>query len=161
MHTVAPSEMAQQRRKKQRKRPTTGGFAAGRAAAPPPNRARRRAMLLEAAAEVTYVQLLQQHQAWLDYAAPAVRGVAADGLPALLAKLDWHGARVRVTRSKSTAYADAHGLVLTETRRMLLLLNETRRAWIPKTGTAVEVTLPDGKVAQCEAAERDYPPPPP
>ena len=123
-----------------------------------PNRTERRALLLEAAAQITYEQLLRQHDAWLAYAEPALLGVvAAEGISEVVSRLDWHGARVRVVRSACTSHADAHGLVLTETRRMLLLLSETRRAWIPKAGTTLELTLPRGEAATCEAA-RAYPP---
>ena len=154
-HTVAPGAELARKRRKTVKRATNGP--------PPPNRARRREMLLEAAAQVTFEQLQKQHSAWLEYAEEELRRVPADRRPTLVSQIDWHGARVRVVRSTSAAHASCHGLVLTETRRMLLLLNETRRAWVPKAGTSIEVTLPTGAgascggVATCEA-ERPYPP---
>lgn len=121
-------------------------------------RAARRQALLEAASQVTYEQLLGQHEAWIVYAreAPAALAAknalpAAGGQSALFARLDWHGARLRVVRSACPSHASAEGLVLAETRRMLLLLNATRRAWVPKAGTLVEITMPSGGVVQCEA----------
>ena len=152
-HTVAPGETL--RRMKKRCQNMTPGTT------PRPNRARRRELLLDAVAKVTHDQLLTQHRAWLDYAQSALHNTAAEDRTAVVARLDWHGARVRVARSKSTAYAKLQGLVLTETRRMLLLLSETRRTWIPKVGTAVEVTLPNGSWSDmCETTERMHAPPP-
>ena len=113
-------------------------------------RAARRKVLLEAASQVTYEQLLRQHEAWKVYTRDALGNKT--GLPdALLARLDWHGARVRVVRCACASHASAEGLILAETRRMLLLLNATRRAWVPKAGTLVEITMPSGGVVQCEA----------
>ena len=146
VRTVAPGEI-----KKRRKQP------AKQAAPPVANRKRRRALLLEAVAQVTYEQLLPQHTAWLAYAEAELRSAPAASEPsAVLAQLDWHGARVRVDQSPSVPEVNTRGLVLSETRRMLLLLNESTRAWVPKTGRTLEITLPDGSTALCEAA-RAYP----
>ena len=144
VRTVAPGEVSSKRRRRPAKQPSP----------PAANRARRRALLLEAVAQVTYEQLLPQHTAWLAYAEAELRAAPAAEPLAVLARLDWHGARVRVAQSASAAHANCHGLVLSETRRMLLLLNDSRRAWVPKAGTTVEITLP-GSTALCEAARPD------
>jgi RNase P/RNase MRP subunit p29 len=71
-------------------------------------------------------------------------------------QLDWHGARLRVVHSRCGSYEHAVGLVLAETKRMLLLLSETKRVWVPKVGSVVELTLPAASPCellsvQCEA----------
>ena len=101
------------------------------------SRAARRKVLIEAVRSVTYEQLLQQHAAWQKYAAHALRA-AKDAVEAsqLMNQLDWHGARIRVVHSRCGSYEHAVGLVLAETKRMLLLLSETKRVWVPKVGSA-------------------------
>ena len=121
------------------------------------NRAARKQALVAATKEVSYAQLLHQHKAWLEYASAALAapGAASDAVNRL-ARIDWHGARLRVVRSACAAYGGAEGLVLAETARMLLLLSEQRRVWIPKVGTLVEIQgldLPPS-VLQIEAANR-------
>ena len=90
-------------------------------------------MLLQAAAQVTYEELLAQHSRWREYATSCLQSVAAERRPGLISVLDWHGARVCVLKSANAVHASACGLVLSETQRMLLLLSETRRAWIRAT----------------------------
>lgn len=146
-HTVAPGDSTKKRRTKRVAARTE----------PLPNRKQRRMLLLSAAKEVTFPQLQKQHAAWMEYAKTELRRVSADRHETLVSHLDWHGASVRVVRSASEAHANCSGLVLTETRRMLLLLSESRRVWVPKAGTSLELCLPDGGTSRCEA-ERPYPP---
>ena len=105
---------------------------------------------------MTYEQLLRHHEVWANYARSTLGSLPGVDEQARVAHLDWHGARVRVDQSPSVPEVNTRGLVLSETRRMLLLLNESTRAWVPKTGRTLEITLPDGSTALCEAA-RAYP----
>ena len=121
------------------------------------SRASRRGVLLAAAREVTYEQLRRQHALWQTYAAETLRGANDAAEAAHLAdQMDWHGARVRVLRSACQAYAHAEGLVLVETQRMLLLLSESKRVWLPKAGLVVELSLPPGlRAGQAVQLEAD------
>ena len=154
--TIAPGELRRPRRS------SAAGTAAGkgkrtRLAGAGMSRAARRNVLIEAVRSVTYEQLLQQHAAWQEYAAHALRAAKdASEASQLMNQLDWHGARVRVVHSRCGSYEHAVGLVLAETKRMLLLLSETKRVWVPKVGSVVELTLPAAcpcgqPSVQCEA----------
>lgn len=154
--TVAPGEAT--RRNKRRQKPAAAASTATRLASCP--RRVRRAAILAAVREVTYEQLLRQNQLWSKYAAESLGRISdAAAQVSVMVQLDWHGARVCVVRSSCASHAGAAGLVLTETRRMLLLVSDSRRVWVPKAGTTVEVALPDGQrggglVVQCDASAR-------
>ena len=151
---VAPGETA---RKKSRSASVRRGVA---------SRKERRALLLKAVRAVTHEQLQRQHTAWSEYVKSSLSTVPPADRPARLVTLDWHGAHLRVAQCSSPSHASAQGLVLAETRRMLLLLSASRRVWVPKAGTVVEIALPDGSAVRCEAErtrpepEHEAPPPP-
>ena len=120
-------------------------------------RTARRKVLLAAASAVSYEQLQQQHSLWRAYAAESLCATKTDDEAArLIGHMDWHGASVRVVKCACPSHLHAEGLLLAETRRMLLLLKEERRVWIPKVGTVIEIGLPTGlrvgESIQCDAA---------
>lgn len=121
-------------------------------------RTSRRTMLLSATREVAFEEMGLQNIAWNRYAQCTLASAppGAD-LSDQVGRLDWHGARVKVVQSKCEAYASAEGLVLTETKRMLLLIRKDRRMWIPKQGTTVELVLPGGRLVRCDAYLRVSP----
>ena len=122
-----------------------GGGSSSRGSGGPVLKRRARQSLLEQAVrEVTYESLQRQHTAWSEYAAEALARAPAGRAAAEAAKLDRHGAPLRVVRSASSSHARAEGLLLTETRRMLVLLGPSRLVWVPKAGTCVEMRLPGG-----------------
>ena len=120
------------------------------------SRAQRRCALLVAVREVTHEQLLQQHRQWTEYAREALE-VARDAahVSELVTQLDWHGAQLRVLHSQSPVHDCATGFMLAETERMLLLLNPTKRVWVPKAGARVEIMLPAGLRSGCATAQVD------
>lgn len=137
--TVAPGELVKGRRSSAAPGATRALASAG------VSRAARRKVMLAAASEVSYEQQLQQHSHWVTYAADALQSAKdAEAAIDLMANVDWHGAHMCVVSSASPSHEHAAGLVLAETRRMLLLLSERRRVWVPKRGTIVEVQLPPG-----------------
>ena len=155
--TVALGEVDTRRAKRSRAATASAASTITRLASRP--RRERRASMLTAVREVTYDQLLRRNQLWSDYAVACVGGVADVTEQArLVGQLDWHGARVRVVRSVCASHANASGLVLVETRRMLLLLRNARRVWVPKAGTLLEVALPPGlrcgQAVECDASAR-------
>jgi RNase P/RNase MRP subunit p29 len=143
--TLAPGEL-----KRKKKKPSQKVRAQPRAV--------RRRQLLEAAAVVTYEQLQRQHIVWEDYVRSSLGAIFGADMNAKALQLDWHGAHLRVVSSLSPSHTGAQGLLLAETRRMLLLLSATRRLWVPKAGTIVELALPNGYLAQCEAVRHMEPP---
>lgn len=121
-------------------------------------RARRRKMLLVATQSVSYEQFLDQHARWCQHAATILQGTGdKEGLTQLVQQLDWHGAKIlRIVHTPSASHMHATGLVLAETRRMLLLLGPTKRVWLPKVGTVLEIELPRslslGMTVHCDAS---------
>ena len=118
------------------------------------NRAARRTMLLEAARGVPSEQLVQQHVAWLEYARTGLASAPGKDTSERASNLDWHGAQLSVVRSASESHACAKGVLLAETRRMLLLVDGERRAWVPKRGTVLELAMAGGDAVQCDAERR-------
>ena len=138
--TVAAGEGVEQRRPKGRRAAaaTRGGGAA------PPRRRQRHELLERAVREVSFEQLQRQHERWAQYALSVLSDAPSSRVGELAERLDRHGAPARVVRSASAAHASAEGLLLAETRRMLVLLSASRLAWVPKEGTTIEVRLPGG-----------------
>eukprot|EP00322_Chrysochromulina_rotalis_P019835 CAMPEP_0115848708 /NCGR_PEP_ID=MMETSP0287-20121206/11066_1 /TAXON_ID=412157 /ORGANISM="Chrysochromulina rotalis, Strain UIO044" /LENGTH=194 /DNA_ID=CAMNT_0003302639 /DNA_START=14 /DNA_END=598 /DNA_ORIENTATION=+ len=157
--TVAPDQAT---RRPRRANPHTANKST-RLAGPSTSRASRRRELLRAVREVSYEQVLQQHNLWTDYASDVLLSAKSETeLSRLVEQIDWHGAQVRVVRSKCPSHLQATGIAVAETRRMLLLLNDSRRAWIPKNGTLIEFILPSEvqmrlqtEAVQCEAERHE------
>lgn len=128
-----------------------------------PRRARR-STLLAAANKVTFEQLSRQHDTWMAYAAAALSTCReASEVANVMQHIDWHAAQARVIASSSDCHSNASGLILAETKRMLLVATNTRRVWIPKKGTTLEIKLPHqravGGLAEffpCDAAKHAY-----
>ena len=117
-------------------------------------RGTRRSLLVETAKSVTWEHMQQQHLAWNEYAQTALLSVPGKDTCERALHLDWHGAQLYVRRSAGESLAAAQGLVVAETRRMLLLANGERHLWVPKQGTVVELVLPGGNAVQCETNRR-------
>ena len=62
---------------------------------------------------------------------------------ALLRTLDWHGAQMKVLRSRSPSLVGTEGTVIAETRRTLMIATAARRVvTVPKPGVTLRVSLP-------------------